>query len=59
LTKANDFFNDAKEFLTNEISCEQILGADVSRLQQSFLFTPFLPIFIKIEIVKNGISPLT
>ncbi|XP_066929375.1 uncharacterized protein [Clytia hemisphaerica] len=28
LTKAQDFFDDAKEFLTNEITCEKVLGQD-------------------------------
>lgn len=28
LTKAQDFLADAKDFLTNEISCEKVLGQD-------------------------------
>ena len=36
LTNAKDFYEDAKKFLIDEASCDNILGETVSNLHQFF-----------------------
>merc|ERR1712137_219222 len=63
LTKAQDFLKDARDFLTKEISCDQVLGSDrcakIQGIAQRFGAKFDKVMDVLREAVANGITKLS